>query len=89
MVTLVTTFVCTLAVLLLRAYVRWWHPGADIVRVFSGLLLFASAVIGIILLVLTPVVVQRKRSHPPKGVVYFALLTGAAPWLVMLWQVLE
>lgn len=86
MVTLITTFVCLSAVLALRAYVRFGHPGADAVRVFSGLLLFAAAVIGVVLLVLTPVVVRRKRSHPPKGIVCFALLCGAAPWLVMLWQ---
>jgi hypothetical protein len=53
---------------------------------FSGLLLFAAAVIGTALLILTPIIVYRKRSDPPAGLVFFAYVVGVLPWLGMLLQ---
>jgi hypothetical protein len=86
MLTLVTTLVCLFAAVLARAYVRFVQPESPTMSLFSGLALFAAAVIGLVLLVMTPIVVYRKRSHPPRGIVIAAYVIGILPWLGMIWQ---
>jgi hypothetical protein len=89
MLTLVTTLICLLCAVLSRAYVRLLRPESPTMVLFSGLALFAAAVIGLVLLGLTPVIVYRKRSHPPLGIVVAAYVVGVLPWLGMLWQAVE
>ena len=85
-VTMMTTLFCELGAAGTRAFVRFVNPDAALLSMFSGLLLFAAAVIGTVLLVLTPIIVYRKRSNLPPGVVFFAYVIGAVPWLGMLLQ---
>lgn len=84
--TLITTFVCELGAVAARLYVQYVDAEAKLIGMFSGLLLFAAAVVGVFLLVLTPIVVYRKRSHPPRGIVVFAVVVGVAPWIGMILQ---
>jgi hypothetical protein len=86
MLTLITGLACSVGALALRAYVQFIRPGAEMIQVLSGLLLFAAAIVGVVLLILTPIIVQRKRSHPPRWIVRSAYVIGVAPWLFMIWQ---
>jgi hypothetical protein len=86
MTTFITALVCEIGAGALRLYLRFVDAGSGPIRMFSGLLLFAAAVIGIALLILTPVVVSRRRSHPPRGLVVFAYVVGALPWFAMFLQ---
>lgn len=88
-VTMITTVICELGAAGTRAFVRFVNPEAQLLGMFSGLLLFAAAVVGTVLLVLTPIIVYRKRSYVPTGVVFFAYVVGAVPWLGMLLQAQE
>jgi hypothetical protein len=38
------------------------------------------------LVVLTPIIVRRKKSNPPRGLVYFAYVVAVTPWISMLLQ---
>src|SRR5690349_7547439 len=72
MLTMITTLFCLAAATAARAFVRYIRPEAAMISTLSGLMLFAAAVISLILLGLTPVVVKRKKSNPPQGLVFFA-----------------
>jgi hypothetical protein len=87
--TLITAVACELGAIGARAFVRFVLPEATLLGMLSGLMLFAAAVIGTVLLVLTPIIVYRKRSNPPMGVVFFAYVVGVVPWLGMLLQARE
>lgn len=89
MMTMITTLFCLVAATLARGYVRYYQPGAVMIGTLSGLLLFSGAIIGFLLLALTPVIVKRKKSNPPPGLVFFAYLLGVAPLLGMLLQAWE
>lgn len=84
--TLMTTFACELGAAGTRLYVQYVDPDAKLIGMFSGLLLFGAAVIGVFLLVFTPIVLYRKRSHPPRGIVVFAVVVGVVPWIGMILQ---
>lgn len=86
MLTLITTIFCLFVAISARAFVRYIQPQAAMIGVLSGLMLFAAAIISLILLVLTPIIVRRKISNPPQGLVVFAYAVGAAPWISMLLQ---
>jgi uncharacterized membrane-anchored protein len=89
MMTMITTLICLIAAAAARAFVRYVNAEAVLVGALSGLLLFSAAVIGLILLVMTPIVVKRKNSDPPTGLVFFAYLVGIAPLAGMLLQAWE
>lgn len=84
-----TTLMCEIGAAAARLYVGYVDPRAGMMRMFSAYLLLAAAFIGIVLLVTTPIVVKRKRSHPPLALVVFAYVVGALPWLAMLSQLTE
>lgn len=86
MTTLVTATACELGAAAARSYVRWSDPGAKLMQMFSAYLLLASALIGIVLLLLTAVVVHAGRSKPPLAVIVTALVVGLAPWIAMVLQ---
>jgi hypothetical protein len=89
MLTLVTTMMCELCAVASRAYVRFVRPEATTISLLSGVSLFAAAVIGTVLLVMTPIILYRKRSNPPRGIVVAAYVLGVLPWLGMIWQAVE
>jgi len=86
MMTLTTAILCELSAVGTRMYVHWIDPEARLLSLLSAMLLFAAAVVGIVLLVLTPIIVYRKQSHPPRGVVVLAYVAGIVPWIGMFLQ---
>jgi len=84
-----TTLMCEIGAILALLYVAYLDPRANMMSFFANYLLLAAAIIGVPLLVTTPIVVKRKRSHPPLAMVLFAYTIGAAPWLVMLTRLTE
>ena len=59
------------------------HPEAQKTRALAAVLLLATLVVGVLLLVITPVVVQMRSQKPPRGFVAFAVVVGAAPLVGM------
>jgi hypothetical protein len=57
-------------------------------RMLSELLLFAALVIGFIGLMITPVV-MRSRQAPPAGIVAFAVVVTAAPFVMVAVEVMK
>lgn len=86
MTTMATALLCEVGAAAARLYVRFVDPHAKLLQMFSAYLLLTGAVIGFFLIVLTPVVLKRKRSNPPGAIVAAAYIVGAAPWVAMLLQ---
>ncbi len=84
--TLITTIFCLFVASSARAFVWFVQPEASMIEALSGLMLFSAAVISVILVVLTPIIVRRKKSNPPRGLVYFAYVVAVTPWISMLLQ---
>ncbi len=55
----------------------------------AGYLLFAAAVIGGISLIMLLFVLRLRTVRPPSGIIFFAVVVGAAPILVMLFSWLQ
>jgi hypothetical protein len=85
MLCVLTATVCELGVVAARLYFAW-HPHATVIGTAGELLLFASAIIGAVTLVLIPVVHKVRRVKPPIAVTAFAAAIGLIPWLVLLRQ---
>jgi hypothetical protein len=83
-----TATVCELGVVAARLYFAW-HPDATVIGTAGELLLFASAIIGVITLALIPVVYRVSRVKPPTSVTAFAVTIGLIPWLILLRQMLS
>ncbi|HXT59030.1 MAG TPA: hypothetical protein VN699_10350 [Pirellulales bacterium] len=69
-----------------------WFAGGDAGGTWAmlmALLLFASTVIGFVALLLTPVVIKARRTPPPNPVVVFSVLVGAAPWVIIVIQMMN
>jgi predicted phage tail protein len=82
-----TALVCECGFLATR-----WLAGAETGgtwAVLMVLLLFASTVIGVCVLLLTPVVIKARRTPPPSAVVVFSVLVGAAPWVIIVFQMMN
>jgi hypothetical protein len=88
MLCVLTATVCELGVLAARLYFAW-HPDATVIGTAGELLLFASAIIGLVTLALIPVVYKVRRVKPPTVVVGFAVAIGLFPWLILLRQMLS
>jgi hypothetical protein len=87
MLCVLTATVCELGVLAARLYFAW-HPNATVIGTAGELLLFASAIIGLITLALIPVVYRVRRIKPPTSVTAFAVTIGLIPWLILIRQLL-
>jgi hypothetical protein len=84
--TLATAVIAEAASFGIRAYVHFSNPQAKLLNMLSAYLLLTAALVGAFLIVLTPIVVRRKVSNPPFGVVLAAYIVGAIPWLTMILQ---
>ena len=82
-VTLTTLLFCNLATIGAH-YLAAWNPDAKKMLVLREMLLFASAIIGAISLILLPFVQRFRRIPPPRGVVVFGICLAIAPILVMI-----
>jgi hypothetical protein len=84
--TLITCLMTQVTAFALRGYVRFGDPTARLLLMLSSYFLLTSALIGLFLIILTPIVVRRGRSNPPLGVVVAAYALGAVPLLAMILQ---
>jgi hypothetical protein len=80
--TLITAIIAEVAAFAIRGYVVY-YPQAKLLGMLSNYLLLTAALVGAFLIILTPIVVRRKVSNPPFGVVLTAYIVGAIPWLAM------
>jgi hypothetical protein len=85
MLAVLTTTVCEFGVLAARFYFAG-RPDAAAVGTAGELLLFASAITGLVALLLIPVVYKARLVRPPSAVTAFAIIVGVAPWIVLLVQ---
>jgi hypothetical protein len=84
--TLTTAVIAEAASFGIRSYVTFANPQAKLLNMLSAYLLGTAALVGAFLIILTPIVVRRKVSNPPFGVVLAAYIVGAIPWLAMILQ---
>lgn len=83
MLAVMTTLLCELG----AAAANWYaatNPDAAKIEALLVVLLFGAVVNGSLTLVLTPVVLKVRRVPPPRGITVFAVVVGAAPWVVLL-----
>ncbi|HEV2969762.1 MAG TPA: hypothetical protein VGY55_07215 [Pirellulales bacterium] len=88
MLSVLTATVCESGVLAARLYFAW-HPNAAAVGTAGELLLFSSAITGLVALLLIPVVYRTRLIRPPSTVTAFAVIVGIIPWLVLSSQLLK
>jgi hypothetical protein len=74
----VMALVFDLGAALARLYVRQ-NPENEMAAMFSGLVFFSAAVVGVVSLALLPIVLKLRREPPPRGFVMFAIAVGVAP----------
>ncbi len=82
-----TAMVCEVGFLIAQ-----WLAGADAESpwvVLMAVLLFASTLIGLFILVLTPVVIRSRRTPPPRGITVFSVVVGALPLAIIVWQLMN
>jgi hypothetical protein len=84
MLMVMTTLACEVGFLATRGIAGPESEGSW--AVLMAMLLFASTVIGLGALVLTPVVVKVRRDPPPRGVIIFSVVVGIAPWALIMFQ---
>jgi len=84
MLCVMTTLVCELGLAATRIYLLAVNPNSRWIAALAAMLLFAAAVVGSISLLLAWAVVKMRREPPPRGVLFFALVIGAAPLVTML-----
>ena len=89
MLMVMTTLVCELLSGASHLYVIEVNRQATLMETLSWLLLFAAFVIGFFSLIVFPVVIKARREVPPRPIVAFALLVGAAPIVVIALQALR
>ena len=82
--TLITVVICEVTSLGIRLFIGF--ESISPLTLLSNYLLLAAALMGLLLIILTPIVVRMGRSNPPFGVVIAAYVAGAAPWLVIAWR---
>ena len=84
MLMVVTALLCELGFMATRGFAAANSAGS--LTVLTVLLLLASVIIGLGVLLLTPVVIKVRRDPPPRAIVIFSLLVGAAPWVLIVFQ---
>jgi hypothetical protein len=88
MLCVLTGTICELGVVAARLYFAW-RPDATVIGTAGERLLFASAIVGALTLILIPVVHRVRRVKPPLAVTAYAAAIGLIPWLVLLRQSLS
>jgi len=84
MLSVMTTLVCELGFTAARVVLLLVDRDAPWIATLAGVLLFAAAVVGLVSLLLAWAVVKMRREPPPRGILVFALVVGAAPLAMML-----
>ena len=79
----VTVLMCDVGAGLSWAYFAW-KPEARLVGMLSGLLFFAAAIVGVLVLLLLPVIYRVRLEPPPRSFVALAVLVSLAPLAVII-----
>jgi len=88
MLAVVTALVCELGLVAARSYLLVVDGEAARMTSLAAILLFASLVVGLVVLGLGYAVVRSRRVPPPRGIVVFASVVGAAPLAALLLRAL-
>lgn len=86
MLSVLTALVCELGFAAARGYLLLVEPRSTKMQVLATVLLFASFVIGMSSLGLAYAVVRARRTPPPRGILVFSIVIGAAPAATVLFQ---
>lgn len=84
MLMVMTALVCELGFLAARGFAGAESGGS--MAVLMLLLLLASTIIGLGVLLLTPVVIKIRRDPPPRAIIVFSVVVGMAPWALIVFQ---
>jgi hypothetical protein len=87
-VSLTTVLLCDLGAVAAHTYVAF-YPQASLMILLGGLLLFAGAVVGMLLIGLLPILYRVRQVAPPRGLVGFGVLIAAAPILALLIRIVR
>lgn len=87
-VSLTTVLLCDLGAVATRIYVAF-YPQARLMIVLGELLLFAGAVVGILLIGLLPILYRIRQVAPPRGLVGFGVLIATAPILALVIRIMD
>ena len=89
MLMVITTLICEVAAAACHLYVVQIDRQAATIELFSGLLLFASFVVGSLSLIVCSVVLKSRREPPPRSILIFAVVVGVAPLVTVLLQAIQ
>lgn len=79
-VTVLMVLVADVVIVAIHWYL-WSHPEAEKLQLLEGLLLFSSALVGGLSLVLLPILFRVRQVPPPTGLAVFGTCVCAAPIL--------
>ncbi len=85
MLSVMTALLCAVGATLAKVFAG----DSPAVQLFAGYLLFAAAVVGGLSLIMLGFVYRLRKVKPPSGVIFFAVVVGGAPILVMLFSWLQ
>jgi hypothetical protein len=88
MLAVMTALVCELGFVAARGYLTAVDAGSAKMQVLATVLLFAAFVIGSASLALAYGVVRARRTAPPRGILVFSVVVGAAPAATLLVRLL-
>jgi hypothetical protein len=88
MLSVLTVLVCELAFAAVRGYLLIVDSEAPRLEMLLAELVFAALVVGIVSLVLALAVVKAGRTPPPRGILVFSIVVGAAPLATLLLRLL-
>ena len=88
MLSVLTLTFCELGVVAAWLYYHW-RPDIAFAGMVGELLLFASAIVGLVALLLIPVVYKSRRIKPPTVVTAYTVAAGIVPWLILVVQILK
>lgn len=80
MLSVMTALLCEVASVLIGLV----RDDRGLAATFSGYLMFAALIVGVISLLLLPAVFKLRRVPPPRGITVFAVVVGAAPIVLLL-----
>lgn len=88
MLSVFTARVCEIAFAAVRGYLLIVDEEAPRLETLAAVLVFAALVVGISSLLLAFAVVKAGRTPPPRGILVFSIVVGAAPLATLLLRLL-
>ena len=78
MMATLTVLMCEVGSIIVRLIVHRGTSAATL-ELFGGILTFAAIVIGLVVVILTPLVIRLRQTPPPPGIVVFAVAVALSP----------